>query len=59
LGFALAAGIADVRVGATMSAIVPFVVAPGALALGCIGILGGLGVPLPRRHSSQDETEEE
>jgi hypothetical protein len=57
--YALAAGIADVRVGATMSAIVSFVVAPGALALGCIGLLGGLGVPLPRRHSSQDGTEGE
>jgi hypothetical protein len=57
--YALAAGIADVRDGATMSATVSFVVAPGALALGCVGILGGLGVPLPRRHTSQNETKQE
>jgi len=52
--YVLVTGVAEIRDGSIASGLISLTVALGGLALGCVGILGGLGVPLPRRHSPQD-----
>jgi hypothetical protein len=52
--YALVIGVGEIRDGSIASGLISLAVALGSLALGCVGVLGGLGVPLPSRHSSHE-----